>query len=63
MRKDLASAKHIWLEFWKAGSENSEKRIDTMYGVKDKRSILGTSLVVQWLRLMEGPGFDPWSGN
>ena len=29
--------------------------------------LLGTSLVVQWLRLLcsqrRGPRFDPWSGN
>ena len=32
-----------------------------------KKGNLGTSLVVQWLRLRapnpEGPGFNPWSGN
>ena len=31
-----------------------------------KKRLLGTSLVVQWLRLCSqgrGPGFDPWAGN
>ena len=33
----------------------------------NKKSKIGTSLVIQWLRLRDpnarGPGFDPWSGN
>ena len=33
---------------------------------KKKEKKIGTSLVVQWLRLnskCRGPGFNPWSGN
>ena len=34
---------------------------------QSKKQDIGTSLVVQWLRLhapqCKGPGFNPWSGN